>query len=98
MIEPVAPTSVRMSQNGALRLAAAAAMVVDHRQRRDACGQGAEGKGRLRIEQDDRVVAGQACVVPRHELQIGVADEGFVDAAGHLSLDRHADLGVAGAS
>jgi hypothetical protein len=68
-------------------------VVVDHRQRRHARRQGAEGEHRLCVEQDDGVELLEALVVPGEQLEVAQADEHLVDAAPDAPLDRHTDPG-----
>ena len=66
MIELVAPTSGRISQNGHLGFDRATVMI-DDRRRHDVGRQRAVGKRRLNVEQNDRVVFLQSRVVPRDD-------------------------------
>ena len=94
MIELVAPTSERMSQNGQLgRRPRPDAVMIDHGQRHDLRRQRVVAERRLRVEQKHRVVVAQRRFIPRYWMEIDQLREGGVHPAAVRALDRDDDLG-----
>ena len=65
----------------------ASAVVIDDRRWHHARRKWAVREDRLHVQQNDRIVVGQVRIAPWRQVQVRVADEGFVDPARHRAFD-----------